>query len=113
MDLDILGSFALAAVTWVLIACYVFYVRARIGPQPGYFGLLIAYGMWAACFLVMARGRFAVRDRPILAGELMPWSRITGCAATGDDMLRMHLDRSLRDRSLSESRRTAATRSSS
>jgi hypothetical protein len=184
MTLSTVGWFALAAIAYVLIS---FYMRARIGPQPGYAGLLtitaamsgvlitfhtlqrfgidlmhgrprdvfwlilgllwlvlagrmlhqrlssgvvlmdlgpapmfklqiasavlllvvaislvidsesyvqaFAYSTWAAWFLVMARGRFAVRDRGIVAGEFLPWSRITGCVVTGDDAVRMQLSR--------------------
>jgi hypothetical protein len=48
---------------------------------------------WSAWFFVMVRGRFQVRDRGIITGGLFPWDRIHRCAATGDNTVRLNLNK--------------------
>ena len=43
----------------------------------------------------MARGRFEVRDRGVIASGLLPWNRIAGCAATADNAVRLNLNKGL------------------
>jgi len=54
-----------------------------------------AYSTWSAWSFVMARGRFEVRDRGVIASGLLPWNRIAGCAATADNAVRLNLNKGL------------------
>src|SRR5215510_4902644 len=54
-----------------------------------------AYSTWSAWSFVMARGRFEVRDRGVITAGLLPWNRITGCAATADNAVRLNLNKGL------------------
>ena len=47
-----------------------------------------AYLAWAARFVAMAHTRFAVVDRGIMIGGLLPWHRIIGCVPTAYDTVR-------------------------
>ena len=54
-----------------------------------------AYIAWSAWFFAMARGRFQVRERGIITGDLLPWRRITGCVATAENAVRLNLTKKL------------------
>jgi hypothetical protein len=55
-----------------------------------------AYINWSAWFFVMARGRFEVRDGGVISGGFLPWNRIAQCVATGDNAVRLNLNKGLR-----------------
>jgi hypothetical protein len=110
-------------ITWIVLAVRTAYERQAsgtvlmdLGPSPMFklqigfavlmaavaIGLVInpnsraqafAHLTWSGWFLVMARGRFQVRDRGIITGVVLPWKRITQCVATADNMVRLNLNK--------------------
>jgi hypothetical protein len=63
--------------------------------HPGSPVQAFAHLSWAAWFLVMARGRFQVRDRGIITGSVLPWKRVAGCIAERENKVRLSLNKGL------------------
>jgi len=55
-------------------------------------------GTQSAWLLVMAGGRFEVRDHGVIlspSNGFLPWNRIAGCVAIADDIVRLNLNKGL------------------
>jgi hypothetical protein len=92
MDLGPSPIFKLQLALAILMAALA--IGLAIAPESR--AQAFAYMTWSAWFFQMARGRFEVRNGGVIIGGLLPWNRITQCAATGDNAVRLNLSRGLR-----------------
>lgn len=91
MDLGPSPLFKLHLTTGVLLAT----VAIPCALNPDSRAQAFAYITWSVWSIVMARGRFEIRDSGVISAGLLPWHRISECFATADNAVCLKLNRGI------------------